>query len=74
MMLLRNLGYQNDSVTNGVEFLERIAGQDYDIVLMDCQMPMMDGYEATQQLRQREGDQKHTVIIGLTAHAMEGDR
>lgn len=74
MMLLENLGYQADAVTNGVEFLEQMAGQDYDMVLMDCQMPMMDGYEATRQLRQREGDQKHTIIIGLTAHAMEGDR
>jgi two-component system CheB/CheR fusion protein len=74
LMLLKALGYQADSVTNGVAFLERIAGQDYDIVLMDCQMPEMDGYEATRKLRQQEGDQKHTIIIGLTAHAMEGDR
>lgn len=74
MMLLETLGYQADSVKNGVEVLERLDQQDYDIVLMDCQMPRMDGYEATRELRQREGDQKHTIIIGLTANAMEGDR
>ncbi len=72
--ILALFGYQADSAINGAEFLEQIARADYDIVLMDCQMPVMDGYEATRQLRQREGNQKHTIIIGLTANAMAGDR
>ncbi|MGB3533590.1 MAG: chemotaxis protein CheB [Microcoleaceae cyanobacterium] len=74
LSILEIFGYQADSVTNGAEFLEQIARQDYDIVLMDCQMPVMDGYEATQELRQREAGLKHTIIIGLTANAMASDR
>jgi len=41
---------------------------------MDCQMPVLDGYTATQQLRQKEGDKKHTIVIAMTAHALAGDR
>jgi CheY-like chemotaxis protein len=74
LMLLDSLGYEADAVVNGQDFLDRMAEQDYDIVLMDCQMPVLDGYAATRQLRQREGTQKHTVVIGVTAHAMERDR
>ncbi|MEO0407847.1 MAG: response regulator, partial [Cyanobacteria bacterium P01_A01_bin.135] len=72
-LLLEDVGYTVDWAGNGQECLDRLAEQTYDIVLMDCQMPVMDGYDATRQLRQREGD-RHTVVIGLTAHAMEGDR
>ncbi|MGB3402211.1 MAG: chemotaxis protein CheB [Microcoleaceae cyanobacterium] len=74
VMLLSSLGYLADAVANGAECLEQMATQDYDLVLMDCQMPVLNGYDTTQQLRQREGKQKHTIIVGLTAHAMEGDR
>ncbi|MBE9116786.1 PAS domain-containing protein [Lusitaniella coriacea LEGE 07157] len=74
LMILEPLNYQADWVSNGQEFLDRIARQDYDIVLMDCQMPVLDGYEATRRLRDREGEEKHTIVIGLTAHALEGDR
>jgi CheY-like chemotaxis protein len=74
LMLLDSLGYEADAVVNGQDFLDRMAEQDYDIVLMDCQMPVLDGYAATRQLRQREGTQKRTVVIGVTAHAMERDR
>ncbi|MEL7037864.1 MAG: response regulator [Cyanobacteria bacterium J06592_8] len=76
LMFLDELNCQIDCVENGQEFLDKISeqDQDYDIVLMDCQMPILDGYEATRQFRQQEGNQKHTIIIGLTAHAMESDR
>ncbi|MEL6382576.1 MAG: ATP-binding protein, partial [Cyanobacteria bacterium J06626_18] len=74
LLLLEDLGYEADSVTNGREFLDQVSTQSYNIVLMDCQMPVLDGYEATRQFRQQEEDGSHTVIIGLTAHAMEGDR
>lgn len=74
LLLLEDLGYQADAVTNGQEFLDQVSAQSYDIVLMDCQMPVLDGYEATRQFRQNEGDNRPTIIIGLTAHAMEGDR
>lgn len=71
---IRLLGHQWDAVENGLMALEKLAERNYDIVLMDCQMPVMDGYETTKALRQREGTDCHTVIIGMTAYAMQGDR
>ena len=71
---LDDLGYKVDSACNGREALDRLAEQDYDIVLMDCQMPLLDGYQTTQAIRQREGNERHTIIVGLTAHAMNSDR
>jgi two-component system, chemotaxis family, sensor kinase Cph1 len=72
--LLRNLGYKAEAVNNGKEALDRLSERTYDLVLMDCQMPVLDGYEATRQLRQIEGKQRHTLVIGVTAYAMMGDR
>ncbi len=73
---LQKIGYTADAVANGQEALDRLAQKAYDVVLMDCQMPVLDGYEATRQLRQREQVQqhRHTPVIGLTAFAMESDR
>ena len=74
LFMLDTLGYQADSVNDGREALDRLARQEYKIVLMDCQMPELDGYQATKKIRLREREERHTIIIGLTAHAMEGDR
>jgi PAS domain S-box-containing protein len=69
---LKKLGYAADTVTNGIEVLEACRRIPYDIILMDCQMPELDGYETTRQLRSRGGPQPR--IIAMTANAMEGDR
>ncbi|MGB3496104.1 MAG: chemotaxis protein CheB [Elainellaceae cyanobacterium] len=74
MQMLSPYGCQVESAENGQQAIERCASQAFDVVLMDCQMPIMDGYEATRQIRQREGNDTHTIIIGVTAHAMPGDR
>jgi CheY-like chemotaxis protein len=61
-----------DVAANGAEALEKIAAADFDLVFMDCQMPIMDGYEATKRIRQ--GRLSTVPIIAMTAHAMKGDR
>lgn len=72
---LRQLGIQAEAVANGEEVLRVTEGIPYPIILMDCQMPEMDGYEATRQLRAREArGHPRTYIIALTANAMVGDR
>ncbi len=71
---LLNLGFRADSVANGREVLEALARIPYQVVFMDCQMPEMDGYEATRQIRGRPGDKGKVTIIAMTANALEGDR
>ncbi len=72
--MLEYFGCRVDVAANGQEALKVLAGRPYDLILMDCQMPVMDGYEATRIIRQREAASQGTPIVALTAHAMEGDR
>jgi signal transduction histidine kinase/CheY-like chemotaxis protein len=71
---LKSLGYQADVAINGEEALQLTTAAPYDVILMDCQMPIMDGLTAAQQIRRREGTARHTVIIAVTANAMQKDR
>jgi len=71
--MLRNRGYRSEVAGTGLEALERLAAGRYGLVLMDCQMPELDGYEATGEVRRREGEERHTPVVAMTAHAMEGD-
>lgn len=68
------LGYRADCANNGQEALDLLEGRQYDLVLMDCQMPVLDGYAVTHRLRQLEGNQRRIIVIALTAHAMPDDR
>ena len=74
--ILKNFGYRTDVVSNGKEAVEAMERIPYDIVLMDCQMPQMDGYAATKEIRSsRSKVLNHKVpIIAMTANAMKGDR
>ena len=75
LRLLGKLGHQADVANNGKEALELHARNRYDLVLMDVQMPIMGGFDATAQIRQREAaGATHTPIVAMTAHAMKGDR
>ncbi|HTI72263.1 MAG TPA: response regulator [Candidatus Limnocylindria bacterium] len=72
--MLKKLHCSVDSAGNGLEAVEYYKQLPYDLILMDCQMPEMDGYEATAAIRQLEGSERRIPIIAVTANAMQGDR
>lgn len=72
--LLEKMGYRADVAGNGLEAIEALERQSYDVILMDVQMPDMDGLEATRQITQRWDPSERPYIIAMTANAMQGDR
>jgi len=73
-LYLDHIGFESHVVSNGQEAIDALFTNDYALVLMDCQMPELDGLAATKAIREREQDGRHTTIVAMTAHAMEGDR
>ncbi len=74
LRLLQQMGYRADLASNGIEAVESVERQTYDVVLMDVQMPEMDGLEASRQINARWQPQERPRIIAMTANAMQGDR
>lgn len=71
---LKHLGYAVDLASNGKEAVKKHASNHYDLILMDCQMPIMSGYEATVAIRKAEGGDKHTPIVAMTASIQKSVR
>ena len=71
---LQRLGFTAHAVDNGRAALEIMRHMHFDVVFMDCQMPELDGYGATGEIRRREGEERHTWVIAMTANSLEGDR
>jgi len=74
MIMLRKLGYSVELAINGQQAVELCNAKKFNLILMDCQMPVMDGYEATEQIKKTSIFNQNTPVIAMTAHAMEGDR
>jgi CheY-like chemotaxis protein len=74
--MIHAMGHELDTAENGLAALEKLREKDYDIVLMDCQMPEMDGFQCTAAIRAGGSDVRNPKIpiIAMTAHAMSGDR
>lgn len=73
--MLARLGYEFEFAENGAQAVQMTEAREFDVVLMDCQMPVMDGFEATRRIREREADGlDHLLIIAMTANAMKADR
>ena len=74
LRLLQQMGYRADLASNGIEAIESVRRQTYDVILMDVQMPEMDGLEASRQINARWQSRERPRIIAMTANAMQGDR
>jgi CheY-like chemotaxis protein len=74
LRILQQMGYRADLASNGIEAVESVERQTYDVVLMDVQMPEMDGLEATRKICARWQSQERPRIVAMTANAMQGDR
>jgi len=74
LKMLERMGYRADVVADGAEAIEAVSRQTYDVVLMDLQMPEVDGIEATLQIRRQQGPTRPPWIIAMTANVMEEDR
>jgi CheY-like chemotaxis protein len=72
--LLERLGCRVDLASDGREAVERVRSGSYDLLLMDCQMPVLDGFEATREIRALDGEAARIPIVAVTAHALPGDR
>ncbi len=72
--LLEKLGCDVTVAASGLDALEQARRLMFDLIIMDCQMPEVDGYQATQRIRSQEGNSSRTPIVAVTAHAMPGDR
>lgn len=72
--MLEKLGYRVDVASNGQEAVAAHERAPYPLIFMDCQMPEVDGFEATALIRKMEGESAHTPIVAMTANAMQGDR
>lgn len=74
LRMLDHLGYRADSAADGLEALEATRHTRYDLILMDCHMPRLDGFAATAELRRREGAERRTPVVAITGSALERDR
>jgi signal transduction histidine kinase/CheY-like chemotaxis protein len=74
VQMLTRLGIHAEAVNNGREAIEALARQPFDLILMDCQMPVMDGFEATRLIREGKANRKATPIVAMTANAFKEDR
>ena len=74
LRILQQMGYRADLASNGIEAVESVERQTYDVVLMDVQMPEMDGLEATRQITAKWAPDARPRIVAMTANAMQGDR
>jgi signal transduction histidine kinase/DNA-binding response OmpR family regulator len=72
--MLREMGYSVETADNGREALDKLDAGAYSLILMDCQMPVLDGYAAAAEIRKREGPGKRVPILAVTAHALSGER